>query len=230
MTNPSESTEPVALTGPQDKIVYFIRHGESQDNARPVVQATNTLLSVLGEEQAQAVARRMAGVEFDVLISSTLPRAHQTAEAIAKHTGKQLELEDLFIERVRPREIDGQPYANPQVEATYQQWEQSLRTPGMRVPGGENYDDILARIDRILDYLNQRPENIIVVVTHGFLLRTLIARVLTGENFAPHTLEHFLSRTNINNTAMTTLRYRQSWGEGHEWRLETLNDYTHLGM
>jgi broad specificity phosphatase PhoE len=52
-------------------------------------------------------------------------------------------------------------------------WTQSLSTPGMRVEDGENYDDLLTRADAALALLHDRAESSIVVVTHGYFLRTI---------------------------------------------------------
>lgn len=57
------------------KIVYFVRHGQSVDNAAPVFQSVNTPLSEKGQEQAKTLAKRLSELDFESLISSSLQRA-----------------------------------------------------------------------------------------------------------------------------------------------------------
>ena len=70
------------------KIVYFVRHGQSEENILPIYQSPDSPLSQAGREQAGSVAERIAKIDFDVLISSPLPRTKETAEAITKITNK----------------------------------------------------------------------------------------------------------------------------------------------
>ena len=78
--------------------LLLLRHGESEGNRAGVVQGglDHYALTPLGREQAGAAARRLAGLEIDVLYSSTLRRARETAEIVAAQTGHEVvELHDL---------------------------------------------------------------------------------------------------------------------------------------
>jgi len=68
--------------------ILLVRHGETALNAARIMQPADTPLSERGHAQAQAVARRLAargGVA--AVLGSDLPRAWQTAEAIAREIG-----------------------------------------------------------------------------------------------------------------------------------------------
>ena len=73
---------------------YFIRHGQSQANAdRVFAGQSDSPLTALGRQQATDEAKRIVreGMTFDVIISSPLARAYDTASIIARATGYPIE-------------------------------------------------------------------------------------------------------------------------------------------
>ena len=212
----------------QKKIVYFVRHGQSEDNIAPVFQATDSPLSIKGREQAKSIADRVSKLSFDILISSPLQRAKQTAEFISGATGKQPEFSDLFIERVKPTDVNGKSYEDKAASRLWRKWEKSLYTPGMRVADGENYDDLILRADKALALLKIRPERSIVVVTHGYFLRTIVARVILGDLLTGESFKGFQRVVSMENTGLTVLGYQPAFEEEPCWRLWIYNDHVHL--
>lgn len=68
------------------KVVYFVRHGESEANVAPVFQSPDSPLSERGRHQAQLIGERVSQLRFDALISSPFARARETAQVIAQAT------------------------------------------------------------------------------------------------------------------------------------------------
>lgn len=216
------------MNEPQKKTVYFVRHGQSIDNAAPVFQSINSRLSPKGISQAERIAARLTRIEFEALIASPVRRAKETAAYIAKNTKHEVIYSDLFVERIKPSEIDGKAWTDQQANKIWRDWEKSLYTPGMRVSNGENYDDIVARADQALAFLTARPEQALAVVTHGYFLRTIIARVLMGDYLTGPIMKHFQERTSTENTAITVLNYQNDFEQGPAWQLWTFNDHSHF--
>ena len=80
--------------------ITIIRHGETIWNAQQRIQGQrNSKLSENGIRQAGLVAKALAKREFDVLISSDLERAVETAEII----NKELLLPLGYNENIRER-------------------------------------------------------------------------------------------------------------------------------
>jgi probable phosphoglycerate mutase len=211
------------------KIVYFVRHGESEGNVLPVFQSSDSPLTEKGREQAEYIAKRVSKLSFETLLASPWERTRQTAEIIAKVTGKKPEYCKLFVERKKPSCINGKYFSDEKAMKIWQAWEKSLYTPNMRVEDGENFDDITARADRALDFLERRPEKSLLVVTHGYFLRTIVARVLLGDLLTAENFRNIRYNTGpMENTGLTVLQYCEGLVEKPIWRLWIFNDHAHL--
>lgn len=153
------------LTLPQR--LLLVRHGETALNAARILQPADTPLSARGLEQARALSRRLAVEPLAAIWSSDLPRAWQTAEAVA--AGRGIAAEPLLQERnfgdLRGRAYDSlgfDPIARSEAP-----------------PGGESLAEFERRIDLAFDLalaaLAGLPGSL-VLVTHGLVIRSLLAR------------------------------------------------------
>ena len=212
----------------RDKVVSFVRHGQSEDNVAPVFQAPHSPLSAVGRHQAARLAARVSHLAFDALLASPYQRAKATAAAIGNITGKAPECVERFTERVQPTSINGTPSTDAPAQRTWQAWEHRLYTPGRRVEDGENSDDLLTRAEQALALLTDRAEPSIVVVTHGYFLRTMVARVMLGAALSGDTCTHFHTVAAMANTGLTVLRYHVGVDAGPGGRLWIYNAHAHL--
>lgn len=211
------------------KMVYFVRHGQSEGNAgMAAFQAPSSPLSKKGLKQAELIARRVSKLSFDALISSPFERAAKTAEVIARVTGKTPEFSNLFFERLKPKSIDGKSHKDQVAVAVWREWERSLYVSGVKVEDGEGFDDLAERSEKALEFLKKHPARSLVVVTHGYFLRTIVARVLLGDLFSPETFKNFQKMSSMENTGLTVLRYHDAFEEDPCWRLWIYNDHAHL--
>ncbi len=214
---------------PQPKTVYLVRHGQSRDNIAPVYPADDTGLSEAGIRQAEMIAERLLKVEFQSLITSPLERAKQTADIISQQTGKQPAVSELFVERIKPQAIVGKPWKDPAAAKLFGEWKQTLFTQGERVADGENFDDIISRADEAIDFLDRQEQTAIVVVTHGFFLSTIVARIMVGDGLTPDIYRNFQARAMVENTSITVLKYiYDDYHQSYDWRLWAFNDHAHF--
>lgn len=80
--------------------LYLVRHGETPDNARQILQGQiQGELNVTGLAQAMQVRDMMADEQLDAVVASDLHRAVQTAEIIAKPHGLTVVTTPLLRER-----------------------------------------------------------------------------------------------------------------------------------
>jgi len=83
-----------------ETVLFLVRHGETVDNARQIMQGqTQGCLNEKGREQARVVAERLAAESIDAIVASDLRRAIQTAEMIAEPHGLPVVTTPLLRER-----------------------------------------------------------------------------------------------------------------------------------
>jgi len=149
--------------------VILVRHGETALNAARVMQPADTALSERGQGQARAVAQRLAlqgGI--GAIVSSDLPRAWLTAEAIGAALALPVQSSALLQER-NFGDLRGQPYDTLGFDPLVMQ-----EAPA----GGESAPDFIRRVHDAFQLMLQRhaaQRGDLVVVTHGLLIRTLLA-------------------------------------------------------
>ncbi len=151
--------------------IILVRHGETALNAARIVQPADTPLSARGLAQADALGRRLAAQAPGAIVSSDLPRAWQTAQAVARHSGLPIEPSALLQER-NFGDLRGRAY-------------DTLGFDPMRLteapPGGESAPQFAARVAAAFAAMQQWQQALagdLVVVTHGLFIRVLLAESL----------------------------------------------------
>jgi probable phosphoglycerate mutase len=164
--------------------IYFVRHGETILTPTRKFSGTGSLDPELTEEglaQAERVAQEIAKLEPEVLISSPLKRARQTADAIARATKLQvIDDEDWF--ELSFGTWDGKSIEEVRAESPdeYQAW---LNSSSYRPGGGESYDEARLRVDAALEkVLAEYPGQKVVVVTHNGVIKSAANLVIGGPN------------------------------------------------
>lgn len=125
--------------------VTLVRHGQTASSQRSAYSGRSDIpLTQTGREQARQAARALAGAGVDVVISSPLIRARDTARAIAGATGAALRVDE------RLTEVDYGPFegldragASERIGAAFDAWRADPF--GAPVPGMEPLNDALAR-------------------------------------------------------------------------------------
>ncbi len=157
----------------------LVRHGQTDWNLQGRIQgSTDIPLNDTGRRQAQQAAARLAGTPFDLVCTSPLSRAAETARIMAEALALP---EPLVAVGMREHEFG---------EAEGLLWEQySDRFRGRRddVPGAETVrqltDRILASLERIDAAARRRSApraESVLVVTHGGVIRALLEHASGG--------------------------------------------------
>jgi probable phosphoglycerate mutase len=207
--------------------LYLIRHGEATSNVDPYIiggEKGCMGLTERGHAQAKALGERMATGEFsfDILYSSTLPRARQTAEYVTEGLEKMPILWDDDLHELRPGECDGLTIAEARARYSgFATFFDDLYTP--LSPGGESWADFHLRIARTLDrILRAHTGKRIAIVAHGGVVEVSFLYFL-GLGTPTRTRNAF----HVRNTSITHWRHTESYGR-HEWQLVCHNDHAHL--
>ncbi len=188
--------------------IVLVRHGETQSNAQRVLQHPGTPLSERGLAQARCVAQRLAGERVAELVASDYARALTTAELIRDACGVPLAIDTELRER-NFGDLRGRPYADLGFDPF---------APGYTPPGGESWDDLHRRVDRLWERMSERAAGLdgdLVLVTHGLVCHSLVSRRidLAGEACLPGSFR---------NTSVTIVDATPPW------RLQRLGCIAHL--
>ena len=165
-------------------ILIFVRHGYSEANEKNIFAGiTDVPLTETGKQQAVLTAKFLSQYAIDVLYSSDLKRAWQTATPIAEQTGlpiilnKQLREMDLGLWEELPFEAVVHKY--PQ---EYALWMSDVNNAG--APGGESVARVRERITAAVEQIvAEHRGKTVCIVTHAEALRVLFP-AWTGERLA----------------------------------------------
>lgn len=196
----------------------FLRHGESLGNAQSRWQGQSDYpLTDKGRAQARALAERWKAeqAKFDLIISSPLGRAKETAEMIAEALQARIEFDPIWLERAIG-EMEGLT-----AEEVRQKPRPPYVTPYDPVGGdGEGDWALFLRAGQALHNLLRRPPGSYLIVSHGGLLNQLMHAVI---GIAPH-VDPSGVRFRFENTAFARVFY---FPHQHRWVIDAVNDHAH---
>jgi len=211
------------------KTIYFVRHGQTEANLGKTYFGAKDPLTDHGREQAKMVAERSAKLPIEVVITSSMDRARDTANAICERTGLQYEVSDEFVEALEPTSIVGLERADVRHAEIFSKWREGFFATGEQIEDGENFDIMSKRADRALAYLEKRPESNLLVVSHGFFMRMLLGKVLFGPELTPLEYRKLIERVpRTENTHVSIFLYDEDDAVA-PWKLWVWNDHAHLG-
>lgn len=172
--------------------ITFIRHGITDHNVEKRAQGhTQNPLNETGRAQAALVAKRLAGTEWDVFVSSDLRRARETSELISAAIGKSVD----FYDR-RLREMDRGKIADTTESERIKRWGVDWRQLDMEQ---ETHESMRARGVSFVEEISSRfAGKRILVVTHGYFLGQTLKALMQDES----------TGNELRNTSVTTIERR----------------------
>ncbi|MDC0980150.1 histidine phosphatase family protein [Bdellovibrionales bacterium] len=148
------------------KELYIFRHGQTDWNKRGRLQGhTDTVLNATGEEQAQLLGDKLNGLKLQVILSSDLQRAVQTAEIA---TGGDVPI--VTSEKLREADLgvaEGRFKTDPMIAEGFTRW-LDPKDRSFFFDGGEAPEAHRLRIyNFVMDYLEESGAKSVGVSTHG---------------------------------------------------------------
>lgn len=199
--------------------ITWVRHGQSEWNAVGKWQGqTDVPLSELGRQQAQALGRRLARLapQFDLVVTSDLVRASETAELALQASGLAVELaREPRLREIKFGSIEGKSREQftPQEREHISTWWRSPYDIVLQ-GGGESMTEVRQRVDA---WMNELPKEArVLVFSHGGVIRDRLWR----ETGAPPAGAWSFA---IENTSLTVIDYGKS-----RHTIERVNDHAHL--
>ena len=151
--------------------ILFVRHGESVDDIENRYGGwSDYALTQRGKDQVVESAKYIHELneKFQLVLSSPLKRAVQTAQIIAS----QLQLELKIFEYVKERNTYGilSGMVKDEAKIKYPDQVNNLEEDNY-VIGSERYEDTIERVKMALGLLKKMKLENIIVVTHGVFLK-----------------------------------------------------------
>jgi probable phosphoglycerate mutase len=194
-----------------------VRHGETQWNVERRIQgARDSALTAAGLAQADAIGKRLAHECFDVLISSDLGRARQTAERVALHTGLPVHADKRLQERNFGA---GEGMTYDEIDRAFPDVFSRDRdsNPDIVIPGGESRRQFHDRVKAAFeDLARQHDGKRVCVITHGGVLSTLYRVV------------HDIPVAHAHRVTISNASYNAMAFDADAWTLEAWDETDHL--
>ncbi len=199
------------------QFITLLRHGESVGNQTGLLQGQSDFqLTSTGVEQANllATAWKSVDMKFDLIISSPLLRAAQTAEIIANYLKSPIEFDPNWKERnfgrLQGSELEEINHQTPPVDFFH---------PYAPIGGnGESQLDLYTRASLALQNIIRQPAGSYLVVSHGGILNKALYVIMgiTPQGHYNSPIFHF------GNTGYAQLRYNS---DTRQWAIISLNNH-----
>ncbi|KAJ3276858.1 hypothetical protein HDV01_002913 [Terramyces sp. JEL0728] len=159
------------------KTIYFCRHGETHANASNVLQGSGVDMELNnnGREQAKSLRDELKNIPVELIISSKLKRAEQTAKVIKQCHSK--------AEVVRVAELaetsfgDWEGTKSPHLNELLRKWGNGMHNE--KPPNGESLIEVQSRVMPVIySYILNRKESVLVFVVHGAMMRVILSSLL----------------------------------------------------
>lgn len=161
------------------KCFYIFRHGECPLNVTGHIQGRSIdgELTERGKLQAEKVGRKLQGREVEIIVSSPMKRARQTADIVASYIGCPIIFDERFIEvdmgvaeGMHTTEVENQ------YGSLYQKWRNcKLEDTETRFPDGETKAEVRARVFEALnEYVADSSYTNLAVSAHGIIISQIL--------------------------------------------------------
>lgn len=170
LTGPRDGSEPASSTV-EDVRLILIRHGQTQSNVDHLLDTGHpgAPLTEHGHVQAASLVERLADEPIEVMYSSDLTRARQTAEPLAQAKGLTVVehpgLREIFA-GVDDMSTDWMPYVS-----ILDTWHTD---PQNALEGGENWPQVKERFEAAVLEILDTGADVAALVSHGAALRVWI--------------------------------------------------------
>lgn len=202
--------------------LYITRHGETMWNQEGRFQGRqNSDLTARGREQALSLRRVLDEADIDLILTSPLQRALETAQIargdrpipiLILDSLMELDLgqwEGELLDELRSREP----------EAYHDYWHDPFR---FEPRGGESYEAMISRLGEAMEEILALAEGKrALVVTHGMALMAILHHV-TGQDFAAILAQPVLAQTSIT-------RVRVADPDQPVYEVHSIGDTAHFG-
>ena len=161
--------------------IYVVRHCTTECSAKKIYCGrTDIPLSEEGRREAEQLSAVTKDYDFDLILSSPLLRARETAEAIAKDKHVPI----LFDDRLKERDFGD----FEQTECAREEGKRFRYSFALKYPNGESNLQVAARVYALLnEILKKYARKNLLLVSHGSacrIIRTYFTEMTDAEFYA----------------------------------------------
>jgi broad specificity phosphatase PhoE len=181
-------------------VALLMRHGETPWNREGRVMGRNPVeLDSHGRAQVAWIVDFVRAIKPDLIVTSPLVRARQSAEIIAAGLGGGVPIrEDRQIAEVEYGRWEGMTYEDLIVDEDYLRYSEEPILSS--TPGGECIGEVQARgVEAVMRTLGETDGRRVLFVSHGDIIRTIIAHFVGTE------LAHF-RRIRVDNATFSAIQ------------------------
>lgn len=161
--------------------IYFVRHGETIWNKEKKIQGRSDIpLNEYGKELGMITADALKDIPFDIVYSSPLIRAKETAEILVKDRNLVIHEDNRLLEMSFG---EGEGESLPEIHAHPEmKLHNFIHNPGEYTPpaGGETFEELYDRCKNFMEEIiipAEKKYNTMLIVGHGALIRGFIHNI-----------------------------------------------------
>jgi len=187
-------------------VALLMRHGETPWNRQGRVMGRNPVeLDSQGRTQVAGLVGFVRTLKPDLIVTSPLVRARQSAEIIAAGLGGVPIREDHRIAEVQYGRWEGMTYEDLIVDEDYLRYREEPILSS--TPGGESIGEVQARgVEAVMRTLEETEGRRVLFVSHGDIIRTVLCHFMAME------LRHF-RRIRVDNAALSAVQVAGDFAE-----------------
>ncbi|HEX79479.1 MAG TPA: histidine phosphatase family protein [Dehalococcoidia bacterium] len=160
--------------------IILVRHGETDWNLEKRIQggSSDTILNARGREQAASIARKLEKEDIRAIYSTPLRRGLDTAQVIASYHMLEV-IAEPSLREIEAGELEGVTTAELGKRFSEILIWNADEGAFPRVPGGESLPEVQQRCwEAVRRLAAKHPEGALVLVTHYFVILSIICSVL----------------------------------------------------
>ena len=195
--------------------IILVRHGETEWNKKHRMQGqVNIPLNENGLLQIRMVAERLKNEKIDVIYSSPLSRAYQTAVEIAKEHSLDI-IKDDSLKEISYGVLEGKDMDELKKSDLWIQ--RSKDKYHFKPVNGESYKDVSERAVNFVERIVEKHRGkTILIASHSAFIKSLLIKLLDmDKTTTPHMRLH--------NTSITEIEF-----DNNAAVLKVLNDSNHI--